>query len=596
MTGDSRNAVGWPRWAALGVCAAGSAWLYERVIGLAALMASAQAARTGDALPWVNPGIAAPHGSGAEFIGCCAGLFLLYAWLLWAARGVQSRAFAIAASAMAAGFMALLLCAPVILSSDVYAYAFYGRVLALHGANAHGPDAMLAAAAGDPFLVRGWRDWGPSRYGPLWTLISAALVRMSGGSVGGTLLMFRGLGALSAFACAGLIRAILARLRPHEAVFGTLLFLWNPLVIIESALGGHNDVCMMALALAAVWLHTREERLGAAAALALSAMVKVITGPLLLLYLWTVARGMKSGRVAFLLRAGLICAGIAAITMAGARMRPSGFLAQAAAAPGFYRNNYQELIFRGLRRMLGEPRETLDAPMDFHVWWVAPAHPTDLRLGLSGTAPSLARLDQGHPLLGLSSRDSDDWLRVYDPASRKVGFVEWAGLGNIAAPPGMEQDAVVQRLSVEPALWPTVVLANRLIRIASLCILAGFAALAALRARGTDGFLQWGTAFLLLSILVVFTKLWPWYAVWPLAFAALNPGRAAARLAVWLSAGLAGLYGYVTYCNTRAEWLYDYRSVFVAVAPVAAWAAGEFIVRFRPSRRGEASESRVPRG
>ena len=72
--------------------------------------------------------------------------------------------------------------------------------------------------------------------------------------------------------------------------------------------------------------------------------------------------------------------------------------------------------------------------------------------------------------------------------------------------------------------------------------------------------------------LSIFTKIWPWYAVWPLAFGALKPMNSPTRLAVLLSAGMATLYGFLDYCNTEFDWLYAYRSIPTIVLPVVLFA------------------------
>jgi len=589
MNQDSTKAgfsgVGWPRWAISLVCACGSGWMYAVVVRLTPWMASARPTAVGEVLPWVREmtlrtilgiqhrkeGFEYGLQHGVEFIVCCAGLFVLYATMLWVARGARSGWFALWVSVAPAIFMGMLLRAPAMFSSDVYAYAFYGRVLGVYGANAHA--AAPARALRDMFLCAGWKNWGPSRYGPLWTAISAGVTWAGGAHVGLTLLIFRVLGAVAALACGALIWAIMKRLRPEQAAMGTVLFLWNPLVLIESAQSGHNDAFMMALALLAVWLHLRGRAVGAVAGLTLSALVKVISGPLVLLYILMIARGMSGWRERgwFVARAATCAAVVVAVTMAATRMSPSGLLVHAAASPGFYKNNYQELIFRGLRRILGEGANTMEAPMDFRIWWVATSDKAVLHQGLSNKAKDLVRLEPGHSLLALSEWESDEWLRVFDPRSRQVGYVEWKHLYVAAAPVNAESDPVVRSLSIVPADWPTVVTANQWIRVVSLGLFAGFGLLAAWKTRDLEGFLAWGTAFFLMSMLLVFSQIWPWYAVWPLAFGALKPGSLGTLLGVMLSAGLITLYAFLGYCDTRFGWAYDYRSIFTIVLPVVAF-------------------------
>jgi len=182
------------------------------------------------------------------------------------------------------------------------------------------------------------------------------------------------------------------------------------------------------------------------------------------------------------------------------------------------------------------------------------------------------RLEDGHPLLVISDEDSDEWLRVYDPADHIQGYVDWPHLTVIAEPPNAEKDPTVKRLSGWPPDWPTVVEANRLIRLVTWSLFVAFGLLAAWKTADFDDFVIWGTAFFLASQLLVFTKIWPWYAVWPLAYGALKPGSLATRLAVMLSAGMLLLYALLDYCNTQWNWVNDYRSIPTIVIPTALFA------------------------
>jgi hypothetical protein len=331
---------------------------------------------------------------------------------------------------------------------------------------------------------------------------------------------------------------------------------------------------MMALALAAVWLHLRGWKAGAVAALAASALVKVVTAPLVPLYILMTLRGDArwSERGWFLVRAGFGVAAALGVSMLAARMGPSGLIARTAGSAGFYKNNYHELVFKGLRRMLGERPDTLDAPMDFRTWWVATSDGAVLHADISNQSRVLSRLRPGQPLLALSDKDSREFLRVFDPAERMIGFVDWSHLYGIAAPANAEQDPVIRSLSVSPQDWPTVAKANKWIRVTTWSLFAVFGLLAAWRARDFETFLIWSTAFFLAADLLVFTKIWPWYAIWPLAYGALKPRSGPAQLAMLLSAGMAASYGLLGCCNTRLEWVYDYRSLFTIVLPVAVFA------------------------
>jgi hypothetical protein len=569
------------RWALGLICACGSGWMYGVVMRLAPLLPSAEPTAVGEVLPWVKPlthhSIRSMQqgtrgfGYAFEYMGCCAGLFALYGVMLWLARRAGTGWFLALAAGASALFRGMLLCSPVMLSFDAYAYAYYGRLLSVYGANAHA--AAPAASLADPFREHGLYGWGPSWYGPLWTVISAGVTWVGGGHVGLTLLMFRCLGVAASLGAGALIWVILKRVWPERAGVGVLLFLWNPVVVMESALAGHNDGFIMALVLLAVWLHLRGRKGGAVVALTLSALVKVITAPLGALYVLMALRECAGWRERgwFLARAGLGAAAAVALAMSAARMSPTGLLARDVSSASFYKNNYHDLVFKALRRALGESAATLDAPMDFEPWWVAASDGTALRVDLSDQSREVCPLKPQQALLALSAKDSEEWLRVYDPADRAVGFVKWTHLYPIAEPANAESDPVVRGLSVSPKDWPTVAAANRWIRLATWGLLAAFGLLAAWKTRDLESFLTWGTWYFLAAQLLVVTQLWPWYMIWALALGALKPGSPATRLAMMLSGGQALHYALLAYCNTHYERVFDYRSMFTVVLPVAAF-------------------------
>lgn len=564
------------------LCACGSFQLYRGLNRLVPRMTSAEPTCAGEVFHWVKPLTRVSldsiqhktHSLGytLEFIACCAGLFGLYAIVLWMAKGAQPRWFSALSAAASAVFMGVLLCAPAMLSSDVYAYSYYGRLLSVYGVDAHA--AAPKATLSDPFLLNGYYQFVPSVYGPLWTVISAGLTRLGGGHVGLTLLIFRGLEAAAALGCGALIWLILTQLSPHRRAQGVVLFLWNPLVVIESALGGHNDTAMMLLALLAVWLHLRGYKAGAVVALMLSALVKVITAPLVPLYMLMIVRaasGWKE-RACFLGRAGLGAMAAVALSVIAARMSPNGLTAHTAGSAQFYENNYHELLFKGLRRLLGEPADTMQAPMDFRTWWVAANGRAVLHAGTSNKTKDLCRLRPEQPLLAVSDEDSDEWLRVYDPASRLQGYVNWRYLVVIEDPPNADDDPTVRRISGWPPDWPTVIKANLWIRYVTWGLFVAFGLLAAWKTADLDTFLFWSTAFFIASQLLVFTKIWPWYVIWPLSFGALEPDRASTRLALFLSAGMTITYSLLDYTNTSWDWVYEYRSLPSILLPVALFA------------------------
>jgi hypothetical protein len=258
-------------------------------------------------------------------------------------------------------------------------------------------------------------------------------------------------------------------------------------------------------------------------------------------------------------------------------MNPNGLTVHTAGSAQFFENNYHELLFKGLRRLLGEQSDSIESPMDFHTYWVAATGPTVLHAGTTNKTPIVAKLKARQPLLAVSDEDSDTWLRVYDPVSHRQGYASWMHIAWIDDPPIAETDPGARRLSGWPPDWPTVVEANRIIRVVTWGLFIAFGLLAAWKTRDFDTFLIWSTAFFLAAQLLVFTKIWPWYVIWPLAYGALKPRSGCTLLAVLLSAGMLSMYVLFDFSNSLTlYWVNDYRSLPSIVLPVVLFAIYQF--------------------
>jgi hypothetical protein len=149
-----------------------------------------------------------------------------------------------------------LLFQPLLLSDDVFTYIFSGRILAIYGA-----DPLNTAPIQfphDPYLpwVISGRDT-PNIFGPLWLCIASLLAALSNSTVI-TLLLFKGTALLAHLLNCLLVWAILGKIAPERRLFGTLLYAWNPLVLIELAGSGHNEGVLLSLLLLATWLYVMQ--------------------------------------------------------------------------------------------------------------------------------------------------------------------------------------------------------------------------------------------------------------------------------------------------------------------------------------------------
>lgn len=569
-------------WVILVACAALSLLLHLHLPGPAAGLASSEPSfagevfHSGPALDRAALVAAREAGNAAAarrgFLWTLAGLFALYAAVLRTVRGQQSHA--VTGFLMVCGLLFALahFFAPVMLSTDVYAYALYGRVLAVYGASPYA--AAPPVPATDPFLQLYGLEYLPSWYGPLWTLASAGLARLGGVALGATVLMFKGLVTLCLGASGALVWSILRRLSPGRVSQGVALLMWNPLLLMETGLSAHNDLAMLVLVLLAVRLHLAGSRVGAALALTLSAMVKFVTGLLLPLYLWMVLRQEQSwrARLGLLARAGAVSA---AVWFGGEALAGKGgeaTVGQQALAPDFYRNGPLELVFTALRRGFGEGAERVRTPIYFQGWWLRAREAQALREGGGAAYPAIRPLAPGERVLVCAPQDSD-WARVYDPGSRRRGYIDARLCEEAARPAGLDGDAEVALGEQMPTEWPTVRAANRTVRVAAWTLFAACGFVAARWTRDLATFLVGSAALVLAAQYLVVTETWPWYANWGVALAALAPHRLPARLAVLLSACAPSLYVTMDFQGGAAAWVDTYRAIPAFGLPLLLFSA-----------------------
>jgi hypothetical protein len=160
------------------------------------------------------------------------------------------------------------LLAPPLGSTDVFNYIDYARLGALHGLDpyVHGP----AAVPHDPaFVHTAWRHVGDA-YGPLFTIASYPLAHVS---VAAALWSFKALAALASLGCVALV-ALIARQLGQRPVTAAAIFGLNPLLLVWTVAGAHNDLLMLLPMLAAVWLALSAREALAGAALVAAAAVK----------------------------------------------------------------------------------------------------------------------------------------------------------------------------------------------------------------------------------------------------------------------------------------------------------------------------------
>jgi hypothetical protein len=195
---------------------------------------------------------------------------------------LSSRRTLLAVALPAAGFFALSALALPTQSTDIHDYILTGRVAAVHGSNPVlvAPDAF----PDDPLYpyAQGRYTDEPQKKGPAWVAVTTTWAALAGDNPVTVVLAYR-LGFL-AFNLANLVLLVvsLRRWRPEHVLAGTVLYGWNPIVVVYGQ--QKTDTIMVCLLLVAVMLWFSGRHRMSVVALSASVFVKLLTLPLLAAY------------------------------------------------------------------------------------------------------------------------------------------------------------------------------------------------------------------------------------------------------------------------------------------------------------------------
>ena len=175
---------------------------------------------------------------------------------------------------------------------DVASFSIYGRIVAVHDANPYVD--LPSAFADDPVYPEVGRRWvnTPSRYGPLFTGVSAIGASLLPARPLPLRLWFQG---ITLFGALGVAVLVWRRWRSPAALAFVAL---HPLMTLSVINGAHNDVFVGLGALAFVMLVEKKRFAAAGFALALAALIK-LTAVLALVaaVLWLLSRRQVRGAI-----------------------------------------------------------------------------------------------------------------------------------------------------------------------------------------------------------------------------------------------------------------------------------------------------------
>ena len=171
----------------------------------------------------------------------------LFFWLILLATGV---------------FGLTMLFAPMgltVFSQDMLTYGLYGHMVAVQHANPYGvlpgPQDILQTLVGVKTTTP---------YGPVWTDISVLLALITKNSqssventIASTIVVFRVLGLVAHLLNVVLLWAILTRAKPEMRLSATLLYAWNPLILLFGIAEMHQEIVLVCLLLAAILFFQR---------------------------------------------------------------------------------------------------------------------------------------------------------------------------------------------------------------------------------------------------------------------------------------------------------------------------------------------------
>ena len=152
----------------------------------------------------------------------------------------------------------LLFCLPLLQTypfnaTDIYRYIIRGRVNSVYDESSYAippssfPDDPFSAFAGE------WA-YETSPYGPVWELIATAVTGLLGENLYALLFTFKIIGMVAHLGCTLLIWRILANAPPHKQAGYTLLWAWNPALLLTFVADAHNDVLMIFWLLFGLWI------------------------------------------------------------------------------------------------------------------------------------------------------------------------------------------------------------------------------------------------------------------------------------------------------------------------------------------------------
>jgi hypothetical protein len=195
-------------------------------------------------------------------------------------------------------FGATMLCAPVVysaLSQDMLLYGLYGRMVVIYHVN---PYTFAPAAFSHDLLPGAPLLQMPAAVpcGPVWMDLSILATLPMNDSVASIVQGFRLIGLVAHLLNAILLWLILAERRPVIRISATLLYAWNPLILMLSVTAMHQEVVVITWLLLAIFFLQRKSLIVGWIFALLAALTNPVSLLLLPLFLHVMAKKRRIQR------------------------------------------------------------------------------------------------------------------------------------------------------------------------------------------------------------------------------------------------------------------------------------------------------------
>ncbi len=200
--------------------------------------------------------------------------FILYGVSLWAVAKKKMRMQTLWWSV---GIMvAILVFSYPAFSYDMFNYMFTAKTVLFYHKNPY-TVVPLQFAGVEPWLS--FMHWThlPSAYTLLWILLTLPAYVLGFGYFLVIMWNIKVLVALFYILTIYYIGKSLSKVEPERAIFGMAIFAFNPLIIFETLVSGHNDVVMMGIVIMAYYLYLQKRYWTSFLALSASVAAKLMT-------------------------------------------------------------------------------------------------------------------------------------------------------------------------------------------------------------------------------------------------------------------------------------------------------------------------------